>query len=378
MSISVSTPGLTEAAIERVERLREGLRERDLDALLVKDLTDVRYLTGFTGSSALALISSRPVSPEDAADRFFTDFRYASQSSEQVRGSFAREIASNLLDAAARSLAGGKGRLGFDDETVTVADHARLRGKLDVAWELVPFTGPVRALRMVKDADEIVRIRAAAELADDALRAVLEEGLAGRTEREVALALEERMRVLSAQAASFPTIVASGPHGALPHAQPRAEEIAGDVLVTIDWGASLDGYCSDCTRTYATGDAIAEEAREVYELVRAAQAAGVAAVRPGPTGVELDSRVRELIVAGGHGEHFGHGLGHGVGMEIHEGPRLSQTGSKDPLVAGNVVTIEPGVYLPGRFGVRIEDLVAVAPDGADVLTRLPKELTVVS
>jgi Xaa-Pro aminopeptidase len=378
MSISVRSAGLTAEAAERIERLREALRGRELDALLVKDLTDVRYLTGFTGSSALALVVAHAGSSGEAADRFFTDFRYATQSAEQLSGAFAREIASNLLDALARSLAGGEGRLGFDDESLTVADHRRLRGKLAATWELVPFTGAVRALRAVKDATEIARIGAAAELADEALRAVLEHGLAGRTEREVAFALEERMRVLGARAPSFPTIVASGPHGALPHAAPRAETIARDVLVTIDWGALLDGYCSDCTRTYATGDAIAEGAREVYELVRAAQSEGVEAVRPGPTGVELDAHVRELIAAGGHAEHFGHGLGHGVGMEVHEAPRLSQSGSKEPLRAGNVVTIEPGVYVPGHFGVRIEDLVAVTAGGADVLTRLPKELAVVS
>jgi Xaa-Pro aminopeptidase len=199
----------------------------------------------------------------------------------------------------------------------------------------------------------------------------------GRAEREVALAVEVRMRALGAQAAGFPTIVASGAHGALPHAEPRAEKIERDTLVTIDWGALLDGYCSDCTRTYATGEGVSTEAREVYELVRAAQQTGVSAVRPGPTGVELDALVRAVIDGAGHGEHFGHGLGHGVGMEIHEGPRLSRTGSKEPLRAGNVVTIEPGVYLPDSLGVRIEDLVAVTAQGADVLTRLPKELTVV-
>ena len=186
------------------------------------------------------------------------------------------------------------------------------------------------------------------------------------------------MRALGAQAASFPTIVAAGAHAALPHAEPREEPIASDVLVTIDWGAFLDGYCSDCTRTYATGEGISTEAREVYELVRAAQGEGLSAVHPGPTGVELDAHVRAIIERAGHGAHFGHGLGHGVGMQIHEGPRLSKTGSKEALRAGNVVTIEPGVYLPGRVGVRIEDLVAVTDAGADVLTGLPKELTVIA
>jgi Xaa-Pro aminopeptidase len=371
----MSTVSTRDATSERLARMREALRERELDALLVKDLTDVRYLTGFTGSNALALIATR--AGAGAADRFFTDFRYETQSSEQVPETFAREIAPNLLDAAARSLGDPGGALGFDDESMTVAEHTQLRDKLAPSWELVPYTGAVRALRAVKDRGEIERMRAAAELADAALAAVLEDGLAGRTEREVAIAVEERMRALGAQSASFPTIVASGPHGALPHAEPRAEPIARDVLVTIDWGALLDGYCSDCTRTYATGEAISHEARDAYELVLAAQVEGVAAVRPGPTGVELDAHVRAVIDRAGQGDHFGHGLGHGVGMAIHEGPRLSKTGSEDPLRAGNVITIEPGVYLPGRFGVRIEDLVAVTGDGADVLTTLPKELTVV-
>jgi Xaa-Pro aminopeptidase len=374
----VSSAGLVTGAMERVERVRERLSERELDALLVKDLTDLRYLTGFTGSNALALICARAPASGDAADRFFTDFRYATSSSEQVPDAFAREIAPNLLDAAARSLGDGEGRLGFDDESLTVAEHTRLREKLAPAWELVPSGGLVRALRAVKDAGEIARMRAAAELADEALRGLLGEGLAGRTERDVADALEGRMRALGASAASFPTIVASGAHGALPHAEPRAEAIVRDVLVTIDWGALVDGYCSDCTRTFATGEGIGEDAREVYELVRRAQEEGVSAVRPGPTGVELDAQVRAVIEDAGHGAHFGHGLGHGVGMDIHEGPRLSQTGSKEPLRAGNVVTIEPGVYVPGRFGVRIEDLVAVTRDGADVLTSVPKELTVIS
>jgi Xaa-Pro aminopeptidase len=373
----MSTVSTAEATTERIERLRETLRERELDALLVKDLTDIRYLTGFTGSNALALIATRGAAGGGGADRFFTDFRYDTQSREQIPATFAREIAPNLLDAAARALGDGGGALGFDDENVTVAEHTQLREKLAPSWEMVPCAGAVRTLRAIKDADEVERLRAAAELADAALRAVLEDGLAGRTERDVAIAVEERMRALGAPSASFPTIVASGPHGALPHAEPRAEPIERDVLVTIDWGALLDGYCSDCTRTYATGEKISDEAREVYELVRAAQAEGVASVRPGPSGVELDAHVRAVIDRAGHGERFGHGLGHGVGMAIHEGPRLSQTGSKEPLRAGNVITIEPGVYVPGRFGVRIEDLVAVSSDGADVLTSLPKELAVV-
>lgn len=365
--------------MERVELLAAELRERELDALLVTTPVNVRYLTGFTGSNALALVAA----DKRAADhRFLTDFRYATQSAEQVPDSFAREIvADELLEAAVAGLTGPEGnagRLGFDDASLTVAQHVRLRELLPSAWELVSSAGAVERLRAIKDAGEISLIRAASELADEALLGILERGLAGRAERDVAIDLELEMRRLGADGPSFPSIVASGPHGSLPHAEPRADPIARDVLVTIDWGALHAGYCSDCTRTYATGEQVSAQAREVYELVRCAQAEALAAVRAGPTGRELDGVAREVIERAGHGEHFGHGLGHGVGMEIHEGPRLSRSAGDDPLQAGNVVTVEPGVYLPGDCGVRIEDLVVVLADGHEVLTRLPKELTVIS
>ncbi len=364
---------------ERVERLAGELRERKLDVLLVWSAVNIRYLTGFTGSNALVSIAA-PGCPGD--HRFLTDFRYETQSADQVPGSFAREIVSGeLLDAAVETLlatAGTAGRLGFDDAHLTVAQHTHLRELLPAGWQLVPCAGAVERMRAVKDAQEIARIRAATQLADEALRrSVLERGLVGRTEREVAIDLELEMRRLGAIGPSFPSIVASGPHGALPHAEPRAEPIAADVLVTIDWGALHEGYCSDCTRTYATGERISARAREVYELVRSAQALACDAVTAGPNGRELDAVAREAIEAAGYGDHFGHGLGHGVGMEIHEGPRLSRTAGDDPLRAGNVVTVEPGVYLPGQCGVRIEDLLVVRADGHEVLTGLPTELTVV-
>lgn len=366
--------------VERVERLAVELRERKLDALLVWSAVNIRYLTGFTGSNSLLLIAAPGRSGEH---RFLTDFRYETQSAEQVSELFAREIVSGeLLDAAVAVLlatAGTAGRLGFDDGSLTVAQHTRLRELLPAGWQLVPCAGAVERMRAVKDDHEIARIRAATQLADEALqRSVLQRGLIGRTEREVAIDLELEMRRLGADGPSFPSIVASGVHGALPHAEPRAEPIAPDVLVTIDWGALHEGYCSDCTRTYATGEHISARAREVYELVRSAQALALAAVTAGPSGRELDAVAREAIEAAGHGEHFGHGLGHGVGMEIHEGPRLSRTAGEDPLRAGNVVTVEPGVYLPGECGVRIEDLLVVRPDGHEVLTGLSTELTVIA
>jgi Xaa-Pro aminopeptidase len=228
----------------------------------------------------------------------------------------------------------------------------------------------------VKDAGELERIRAAAVLADDALREVLDAGLVGRTERDVALDLEVAMRRRGAEGPSFPPIVAAGAHGALPHASPRPMAIPAGTLVVVDWGAQLDGYASDCTRTFATGE-LDERDRAVYDVVLDAQRAALAAVGPGPTGREVDAVARELIAAAGHAEHFGHGLGHGVGMEVHERPRLSTRGDA-PLVPGHVVTVEPGVYVPGAVGVRIEDLVAVTQDGHDVMSTLPKDLTTVA
>jgi Xaa-Pro aminopeptidase len=374
--MSVTSEQSAQAA--RTLRVVELLRERELDVLLVGELVNLRYLTGFTGSNGLALIATgagrRP--------RFLTDFRYATQSAEQVPELYDREIVLlDLIEAAARELSqqdAAAGRLGFDDAALTVKQHRRLLEGLGESWELVPCGGLVEGLRELKDAAELRRIGAAAQLADEALRGVLEGGLAGRTERDVAIDLESRMRRLGASAPSFPSIVAGGAHSALPHAEARDVAIARDTLVTIDWGALHEGYCSDCTRTFATGEHLAAEDREVYELVLRAQLAGLAAVHPGRSGREVDAVAREVIERAGHGEHFGHGLGHGVGLEVHEAPRLSRTAAEQPLRAGHVVTVEPGVYIPGRIGVRIEDLAVVTDAGHVVLSGLPKELTVVA
>jgi Xaa-Pro aminopeptidase len=355
--------------LARVARLEEVVRERELDALLITDLINVRWATGFTGSSGAALIG-------DGLRVFVTDFRYLTQSAEQVPD-FHREIArSDLLAGVAATLPDRPLRLGFDDANMSVKSHAHLAELVGPQVSLVEAGGLVEELRAVKDAGEIEQIRAAAELADAALEVVLSRGLVGRTEREVALDIEIEQRRLGAEGASFPPIVAFGAHGALPHAAPRDEVIPAGTLVVIDWGCQLDGYCSDCTRTYATGDLDVRD-RAIYDLVLEAQEAALAAVRPGPTGRAVDAVAREIIEAAGHGEHFGHGLGHGVGLDIHEGPRLSTTGDT-ALRAGMIVTVEPGVYVPGAVGVRIEDLVVVTEDGHEVLSTLPKALTVVA
>ncbi len=353
---------------ECADRLAELLPEAELDGMLVTELTNLRYLTGYSGTNGLALIG-----PDRRT--FVTDFRYVEQAAEEVGPAFERRRApQDLLESVSEAVPEGPVRLGFEGAHVTVHAHGRLRELLEDRIQLVPTSGLVERLRAVKDPGEVQRIRAATALADEALERLLSESLVRRTEREVALALEVHMRQLGARRPSFETIVAAGAHGALPHAQPREVELEPGQLVVIDWGAELDGYCSDCTRTVATGEP-GERAREVYALVGAAQLAGLEAVSAGAHGREVDSVARKVIEQAGYGERFGHGLGHGVGLEIHEAPRLSQR-SEDHLEAGNIVTVEPGVYLPGELGVRTEDLLLVTEGGCEILTSVSKELRV--
>ncbi|MEA2312103.1 MAG: Xaa-Pro aminopeptidase [Solirubrobacteraceae bacterium] len=352
----------------RADRVAARLAPRGLDLLLVTDMVNLRYLTGFTGSSAFAVVGTD-------VRRFITDFRYVEQAAQQVSG-FDRERApQEYLAALADGWPAGELRVGFEDAHVSVKQHARLAEIVPSRVTLVPAGEVVEAERAVKDAGEVELIRAAAAVCDDVYDWLREWGIVGKPEREVAVALEHEMRRRGAEGPSFPSIVASGERGALPHAVPTAEPIPRDTLVTLDLGVRMDGYCSDCTRTWATGD-VPQDLADAYALVQRAQAGAMAAVRPGMTGQEADAVARDVIAAAGHGEHFGHSLGHGVGIDVHEGPRLARN-NDEPLVAGNVVTVEPGVYLPGRGGVRIEDLVVLTEGGRDVLTRTTKDLLVV-
>jgi Xaa-Pro aminopeptidase len=348
----------------RADRLAATLAARELDLMFVTELVNVRYLTGFSGTNGACICG-----PETRL--FLTDFRYAERAEAEVEGWEVVTVRDDWLGGIAERLSG---RVGFEDDHVSVRMLERLRGKLPDGVETIAAGGAVEELRRVKDGAELAAIAAAAELADEVWRWSVAQGLAGRPEIEVAKAAEARIRELGGEPA-FPAIVAAGPNGALPHAEPGEREIDRGELVVFDMGAKLDGYCSDGTRTFATGEPGAR-AREVYETVRAAQAAALEAVRAGIGGEELDGVARERIEAAGHGEHFGHGLGHGVGIEVHEAPRLSPR-SEDTLAAGEVVTIEPGVYLPGRLGVRIEDLVVVEEDGCRNLSGLPKDLQLV-
>jgi Xaa-Pro aminopeptidase len=348
----------------RGDRLAAGLAEPGLDLMLVTEIVNVGYLTGFGGTNGACICG-----PETRL--FLTDFRYGERAEAEVEGWEVVTVEDDWLAGLAERLSG---KVGFEDDHVSVRLLERLRGKLPEGVEAVPAGGAVERLRRIKDEAELEAIAAAAELADEVWRWSLERGLAGRSERDVARAAEARIRELGGEP-SFPAIVAAGPNGALPHAESGEREIGGDELVVFDMGAKLDGYCSDGTRTFATGEP-GERAREVYEAVRDAQAAALDVVAAGIGGEQLDGVAREKIVAAGYGERFGHGLGHGVGLEVHEAPRVSPR-SEDVLEANEVVTIEPGIYLPGELGVRIEDLVVVEEDGRRNLSGLPKELQLV-
>ena len=387
---------------ERAQALARSLAAADVDCLLISAPANLRYLTGFSGSSAIALIWSaeRAAAGEHL---FISDFRYEEQAAAEVPPGYEQLFLSaagprrEAFGLLCERLPAGGGRLAFEAAHLTVGALRRLEAHLPERWSAQPLEGDlIERMREVKDREEIERIAAASELADAALAAELEVGIEGRSERELAASLEHRMRLLGASAASFPTIVASGAHGALPHAQPREVAIARGCLVTIDWGALHEGYCSDCTRTVAVGRP-SEHAREVYEIVLDAQQAALEGLHCGLCGYEVDELARSLIAAAGYGDRFGHGLGHGVGLEVHEAPRLGPRrapaeGERAPsgeerdgergrgdeaaraLRAGTVVTIEPGIYIAGELGVRIEELVVVEDEGIRTLTSLPRQL----
>jgi Xaa-Pro aminopeptidase len=353
----------------RGDRLRARFAEADVDALLVTRLPNVRYLTGFTGSAALLLVG-----PEELV--FVTDGRYAEQSADQLAaaGVMARvevRVTQSAQREAMSAAARGYRRLGLEAHGVTWAQQRDFDGEWFPDAELVPTEHLVEDLRRVKEAAEVARIRAACAIGDESLAAVL-PGLSEKpTERELALQLEFEMRARGATGTSFDPIVASGPNGAKPHARPSDRSIEPGEPVVLDFGCVVDGYCSDMTRTVSVGDP-GGEAWRVYDVVRAAQQAGRDAVRAGADCAGVDRACRAVIEDAGWGAAFVHGTGHGVGLEIHEAPRVAAT-ARDTLANGYVVTVEPGVYLPGVGGVRIEDTVVVTDDGADVLTTFPKD-----
>ena len=351
---------------DRQEKVEAAVAARRLDTLLVTHLPNVRYLCGFSGSAGVLAIG-------DHAPVLFTDGRYTVQAGEEVRE--ARVLIgkeSPLVTAAA--WAGGRRRrvLGIESEHLTVAARAALRRRLSAAVRLRPTSDLVEKFRRIKDADELARIRAAAHLGAGLLQPALAAIRPGRSENEVAAELEYAARRAGAEAMSFETIVAAGARSALPHGRASRQKLPERGFVILDFGVILEGYCSDMTRTVHLGRPSGEE-RRLYEAVRQAQQAATEAVGAGREAGRVDRAARRFLQQAGWGRFFTHSTGHGVGLEIHEAPRLAR-GQRERLEAGMVVTIEPGVYVAGQGGVRIEDMVAVTDSGCEVLTPAPREL----
>jgi Xaa-Pro aminopeptidase len=350
----------------RLARLREELDGAGCDALLVTRLVNVRYLTGFTGSAALLLVR-----PDRAL--FVSDGRYKEQSAQQL-GAAGVDVDIEILNLGQKDVivegAAGVERLGLEADHVTWAQQRRYADEWFEGTELIATEGLVDQLRLRKDAGEVARIEAACATADAALASIVTRLMEGPTEVEFGLELDTQIRKLGAEGNSFETIVASGPNAAKPHHEPGSRRIQEGDLVVLDFGALVDGYCSDMTRTFAIGE-ISETQQRMLDVVAASQQAGVDAVGAGVEAKDVDLASRAVIDEAGWGEAFLHSTGHGVGLEIHENPRVAQT-SEDTLASDYIVTVEPGVYLPEHGGVRIEDTVVVTDDGCRVLTRAPK------
>lgn len=352
----------------RVDRLRAAMADQALDGFVVSDLSSLRWLTGFTGSNAAAVVT---------ADSFtlVTDGRYATQAPAQLAdaGCAATVVLDRWLVTGAVAALGASRRVGLEADVVTWATLQRWEAERAESVELVPTTRVVTELRAVKDDAELARIAKAAQIVDGVLAGVAEMLVPGVSERAVSQALDDGIRASGASGPGYDTIVGSGPNAALPHARPTDRLMEQGDLVVIDVGGLVDGYRSDMTRTFVIGgpDAADDTAVEIHRLVTEAQAAGVATVRPGIEAREVDEACRSIIRDAGHGDHFGHGTGHGVGLDIHELPSVHATDTAI-LQPGHVLTVEPGVYLPGVGGVRVEDLVVVTETGCRPLTTSPK------
>lgn len=352
---------------ERLSKLRQQLRDRELPAILLTEMVNIGYVTGFTGSNAVVIVT-----PDNT--RFITDSRYSVQAAEQCPGFTLRTSSSSagMLDSLVEQVNElALTRLAFEADHVAVSRHAKWKEKLpEVEW--LAASDLVETMRMLKDADELERIRTAVGIVDRTFAHVLPFLRPGVAERDIAIEIEHFMKKAGAEKEAFDTIVASGARSAMPHGRASAKRLEPGDFVTMDFGARWDGYHSDITRTVVIGQA-SDRHREIYGIVREAQEAGLRAVRAGVTGVDADAAARQIIAAAGYGDNFGHGLGHGLGRDIHDGGSLSPR-SDITLAAGMVMTVEPGIYIDGWGGVRIEDDVVVTETGCEVLTRSTKEL----
>ncbi len=354
---------------KRLNALRSRLSEAGCDAFLSFAAPTNQYLAGFTGTTSVVIVT-----PSEA--QFLCDFRYTEQVGVEVQGYAVEEMSGNLQVRAAERLAAlGVATVAFEPGYMTVSELNTVNS--NYPGTLSPVDDVVSALRAVKDPEEIARVRAAGELAEGVLADLLESIRPGTTEQELAARFEYEFKTRGARGASFDTIALFGARSSLPHGQPGDHALKTGDIVLLDFGCRLDGYCSDLTRTYALGTIPGAWFEEIYELTLTAQRMALEAIRPGMICKDLDAVARSLIADAGHGRHFGHGLGHGVGIEIHEGPRLNPE-SPAILEPGMIVTIEPGIYLPGKGGVRIEDLVVVTRDGCENLSTAPKELRILA
>ena len=359
--------------LARQKQLREHLATTRFDALLISHLPNIRYLCGFTGSAGFLLV-------DESHNVFFTDVRYDTQAHEEVKGAKVVIARKAVLQSIADHWKKGKRRsrsysVGLEAEHVTLADKRRLKDLRPSSVTLKDAPSSVEKLRLMKDADEFERIRAAVKLGATLFNRTLEVLRPGIKETEVAAEMEFTARKAGAEAMSFETIIASGARSALPHGRASEQTIKPGGFVVCDFGVILEGYCSDQTRTVWVGE-VSADGRQAYEAVREAQQAAIDAVRPGITCGEVDEAARKVLRKAGMGKHFTHSTGHGVGLEIHEAPRVA-AGQKEVLKPGMVITIEPGVYFPGKWGVRIEDMVAVTASGCEVLTPTSKDFLAV-
>lgn len=353
----------------RQKKLRDRLLSARSDALLISHLPNIRYLCGFTGSSGLLLV-------EPNRSTFFSDFRYDTQARDEVQHAKILITRKSSMQALADFLRRrGKLSLGLESEHVTLADKKRLRKLLPAGVLFKDTFSAVERLRMVKDPDEIEKIRAAVNLGATLFDRALEVLSPGVKEVEVAAEMELAARRAGAEAMSFPTIIASGARSALPHGRASEQRIAAGGFVVCDFGVILSGYCSDQTRTVWVGSSDSK-ARTAYDAVREAQAAAISAVQPGIAVGEVDAAARKVLLKAGLGAYFTHSTGHGVGLEIHESPRVAD-GQQETLQPGMVITIEPGIYFPGQWGIRIEDMVVVTRQGCEVLTPTSKSFLAV-
>ncbi|WP_238650203.1 M24 family metallopeptidase [Paenibacillus piscarius] len=352
---------------KRVSRLRKVLQDLGLDAMLITSGYNRRYLSGFTGSSGVVLVTG-----DDSY--LLTDFRYMTQASEQVHGLKVVQHDTKFIDTVRGLLPqGGQVRVGFEQDDVSFSAYTAYAEALQPA-ALVPLSKTVENLRMFKDEEELAVMQRAADLADATFSHILKVIKPGMTERDVDLEMEFYMRTHGATSSSFDTIVASGERSAMPHGVASSKVIGNNEFVTFDFGALLDGYCSDLTRTIAIG-APDPKLKEIYDVVLEAQLHALSHIKPGMTGRECDALARDIITRYGYGEYFGHSTGHGLGMEVHEWPRLSKL-ADEVLQPGMVVTVEPGIYLSGLGGVRIEDDIVITESGIRLLTHSSKDYTV--